>query len=113
MAFCLLGMAKAPGVVDLGGISSLWKYRGRRLFVWARPLMVDGNGGETPNFVMAEVPRAIAQWCAILVYECGKVRAAAHCVSSGWAGGSNFVSSGWAGAGGGRRSGLWACGSSW
>ena len=40
---------------------------GRRLFVWARPLMVNRNSGETPNFVMAEVPRAIAQWCVILV----------------------------------------------
>ena len=32
-AFFLLGKAKAPGGLDLGGILPPWKYRGRRLFV--------------------------------------------------------------------------------
>ena len=47
------------GILELGGRC--------RLFVGARPLMVNGNGMEKGNFVKARVPPVVGERCAILV----------------------------------------------
>ena len=51
-----------------GAMQSILELGGRcRLFVWARPLMVARNDMEKGNFVKAEVPPVVGEWCAILV----------------------------------------------